>query len=63
VPDRVAGGILGYSVSAQYVGQVAGPVAGGFVGGHFGMRSVFLGTCLIMALGAFYNWTVLRKNP
>ncbi len=41
VPDRVAGGILGYSVSAQYVGQVAGPVAGGFVGGHFGMRSVF----------------------
>jgi MFS family permease len=62
VPDRVAGGILGYSVSAQYVGQVAGPVAGGFVGGHFGMRSVFLGTCLIMALGAFYNWTVLRKN-
>jgi len=63
VPDRVAGGILGLSVSAQYVGQVAGPVAGGFVGGHFGMRSVFLGTCLIMMLGAFYNWTVLRRNP
>ena len=40
-----------------------GPVAGGFVGGHFGMRSVFLGTCLIMMLGAFYNWTVLRRNP
>lgn len=61
VPDRVAGGILGYSVSAQYVGQVAGPVAGGFVGGHFGMRAVFLGTCLMMAFGALYNWIVLRR--
>ncbi|AEQ10430.1 multidrug efflux MFS transporter [Brucella melitensis] len=62
VPDRVAGGILGYSVSAQYVGQVAGPVAGGFVGGHFGMRAVFLGTCLMMAAGAIYNWAVLRNS-
>lgn len=61
VPDRVAGGVLGLSVSAQYVGQVAGPVAGGFVGGHFGMRAVFLGTCLIMAAGAVYNWAALRR--
>ncbi|MBB5703306.1 MFS family permease [Ochrobactrum daejeonense] len=61
VPDRVAGGVLGLSVSAQYVGQVAGPVAGGFVGGHFGMRAVFLGTCLIMAVGAVYNWAITRN--
>ncbi|AOB31646.1 MFS transporter [Bordetella sp. H567] len=58
VPERVAGGMLGYSTSAQYVGQVVGPLAGGFVGGHFGMRSVFLGTSLLMALGALYNRAV-----
>ncbi len=61
VPDRVAGGALGLSVSAQYVGQVAGPVAGGFVGGHFGMRAVFLGTCVLMALGAAYNRAALKR--
>jgi MFS family permease len=55
VPERVAGGMLGYSTSAQYVGQVVGPLAGGFVGGHFGMRSVFIGTSVLMALGALYN--------
>ena len=56
VPERSAGSVLGYSTSSQYVGQVAGPLAGGFVGGHFGMRSVFLGTCALMAAGAFYGW-------
>jgi MFS family permease len=58
VPERVAGAMLGYSTSAQYVGQVVGPLAGGFVGGHFGMRSVFLGTSVLMALGALYNRVV-----
>jgi len=28
VPEIIAGGILGYSVSAQYAGQVIGPLAG-----------------------------------
>jgi MFS family permease len=56
VPERSAGSILGYSTSAQYVGQVAGPLAGGFVGGHFGMRAVFLGTSVLMAAGALYGW-------
>jgi MFS family permease len=58
VPDSVGGTILGYSTSAQYVGQVAGPLAGGFLGGHFGMRAVFLGTSALMAAGAIYNWIV-----
>jgi MFS family permease len=52
VPPSVAGTMLGYSTSAQYVGQVTGPLAGGFFGGHFGMRSVFWGTALLMAAGA-----------
>lgn len=56
VPDHAAGGILGFSTSAQYAGQVAGPLLGGFVGGHVGMQAVFLGTSVLMALGAVYAW-------
>ena len=56
VSERSAGSILGYSTSSQYVGQVAGPLAGGFIGGHFGMRAVFLGTSVLMAVGALYGW-------
>ena len=56
VPERSAGNILGYSTSSQYVGQVTGPLLGGFVGGHFGMRAVFLGTSVLMAVGAVYGW-------
>jgi len=56
VPDQVAGTVLGYSISSQFAGQVTGPLVGGFVGGHIGMRAVFLGTCLLMLLGAAYTW-------
>jgi hypothetical protein len=62
VPERVAGNMLGYSTSAQYTGQVAGPLLGGFVGGHIGMRAVFLGTCVLMAAGAGWNW-LARGGP
>ena len=55
-PARAVGRLLGWSTSAQYVGQVAGPLAGGFVGGHLGMRPVFLVTALLMAGGAAYTW-------
>jgi MFS family permease len=60
VPSGVAGSMLGYSVSAQYIGQVAGPLLGGFVGGHFGMPLVFLATCVLMASGAVWNWWAWR---
>ncbi|RWA62171.1 multidrug efflux MFS transporter [Mesorhizobium sp.] len=62
VPDGVGGNVLGLSISAQYVGQVAGPLLGGFAGGHFGMRSVFLGTSALMAGGAVYNWIVQSRR-
>ncbi len=55
VPDGVGGNVLGLSISAQYVGQVAGPVLGGFIGGHFGMPAVFLGTAALLAAGAAVN--------
>ena len=53
---RATGSMLGYSTSSQYAGQVVGPLAGGFVGGHIGMRAVFLGTSVLMAAGAVYDW-------
>jgi MFS family permease len=63
VPESTVGGILGYSVSAQYAGQVIGPLAGGFVGGHIGMQAVFLGTSLLMATGAVGNLIIAKgKN-
>jgi MFS family permease len=62
IPDGVGGNVLGLAISAQYVGQVAGPLAGGFVGGHFGMPAVFLGTSVLMALGAVYNWIVQSRR-
>lgn len=62
VPDGVGGNVLGLSISAQYVGQVAGPLAGGFVGGRFGMPAVFLGTSVLMAGGAVYNWIVQSRR-
>jgi MFS family permease len=58
VPDGIAGRALGYSTSSQFVGQVVGPLLGGFVGGHIGMRAVFLGTAVLMALGALYAFVV-----
>lgn len=62
VPDGVGGNVLGLAISAQYAGQVLGPLSGGFVGGHFGMRAVFLGTSVLMALGAVYNWIVQARR-
>jgi len=49
VPENIAGRMLGYSTSSQYVGQVLGPLTGGYLGGHFGMRMVFIGTFVVMA--------------
>jgi MFS family permease len=62
VPEGLAGTMLGYSVSAQYTGQVAGPLLGGFVGGHFGMRTVFVATCVLMAAGAAWNWRAQQAS-
>jgi len=56
VPEHAVGRFLGYSTSAQYAGQVTGPLLGGFVAGQFGMAAVFLGTAVLMGLGALFNY-------
>ncbi|MDB5362636.1 MAG: major facilitator superfamily 1 [Rhodospirillales bacterium] len=61
VPDGVTGGVLGYSQSAQYMGQITGPLVGGFAGAQFGMRSVFFATSALMLCGAALNWMVFRN--
>jgi MFS family permease len=64
VPEGSTGSVLGLSTSSQYVGQVTGPLVGGFVGGHIGMRAVFLGTSVLMVIGAVYGWLMKpRRTP
>jgi MFS family permease len=61
VPDTVTGGVLGYSQSAQYLGQITGPLAGAALGAHFGMRAVFFATSALMLCGALANWAIKRS--
>jgi MFS family permease len=53
--------VLGYNVSAQYVGQVAGPVLAGWLGGIAGTHSVFIATAIITALGLI-TATAIRRH-
>lgn len=61
VPDSVAGRMLGYSTSSQYLGQVLGPLTGGYLGGHYGMPVVFIVTCVLMS-GCAALMLMLRPN-
>ncbi len=54
--------VIRHNVPDGVGGNVLGPLSGGFVGGHFGMRAVFLGTSVLMALGAAYNWIVQTRR-
>ncbi|SDF37640.1 Predicted arabinose efflux permease, MFS family [Lentzea fradiae] len=51
LPDDTVGLVLGYNVSAGYVGQVAGPVLAGVVGGVAGTGAVFATTAAVTAAG------------
>ncbi|WP_312544395.1 MFS transporter [Pantoea eucalypti] len=61
VPASQVGRMLGYSTSAQYIGQVSGPLFGGVIAGAFGMRPVFLATCGVMLFCAWLNWRGMQK--
>ena len=59
-PDAAMGRILGYSQSAQYLGQIAGPMLGASVAAHWGMRAVFFATAIAMLAGAAGNESLRR---
>jgi len=59
-PDVAIGRILGFSQSAQYLGQIVGPLAGAFVAAHLGMRAVFFATAIVLLAGAGVNEAVRR---
>jgi MFS family permease len=59
-PDVAMGRILGFSQSAQYLGQIAGPLAGASVAAHFGMRAVFFATAIVLLAGAGVNEALRR---
>jgi MFS family permease len=60
-PDAAVGRILGFSQSAQYLGQIAGPFAGAAVAARFGMRAVFLVTAVAMLATALANEAMRRR--
>ena len=60
-PDAAIGRILGFSQSAQYIGQIAGPFAGAAVASRFGMRAVFVATALAMLAAALGNEAMRRR--
>ncbi len=60
VPDASVGLVLGYNVSAQYIGQVTGPILAGWFGGIAGTGTVFLGTSIVMALGLLATLAIRR---
>jgi len=63
VPEGQVGRMLGYSTSAQYIGQVSGPLFGGIIGGAYGMRPVFLLTAAVMVLcGAVNGWKSRKEQ-
>lgn len=56
LPAHSTGKMLGYSVSAQYIGQVTGPLLGGYVATTINMSAVFLMTSLLMLMAAYWVW-------
>jgi len=60
LPDTSVGLVLGYNVSAQYIGQVAGPVLAGWLGGIAGTHSVFIATAIITAVGLITATAIQR---
>lgn len=60
VPDTSVGLVLGYNVSAQYLGQVTGPILAGWLGGTTGTSTVFLATASVTALGLITTIAIRR---
>jgi MFS family permease len=55
-PPDARGAALGYSQSAQFVGQVLGPLFGGYIVGFWSITGVFFATSAVLMIGALYNF-------
>jgi MFS transporter, DHA1 family, multidrug resistance protein len=53
-PDKITGRIFGYNQSAQFLGMFSGSLLGGQTAAHFGVRSVFLVTSVLLLLNAVW---------
>jgi MFS family permease len=60
LPDTSVGLVLGYNVSAQYVGQISGPVLAGWVGGAIGTSAVFIGSAVLTGAGLLATVVIRR---
>ena len=61
VPDSSAGLVLGYNVSAQYLGQVTGPIVAGAIGGVLGTPAVFLMTSAAALIGLIVTVSIRSR--
>lgn len=61
VPVEIIGLVMGYSVSAKFIGQFLGPFLGGIIGGNLGIQYVFIITSILMFIGAGFNMYVASK--
>lgn len=61
LPDTSVGLVLGYNVSAQYLGQVTGPILAGILGGALGTSAVFVATAALTALGVLATLAIRRR--
>lgn len=61
LPGTSVGLILGYNVSAQYLGQVSGPILAGILGGALGTQSVFIATAAVTTLGLVATLFIRRR--
>lgn len=63
LPEGTVGLVLGYNVSAQYLGQVLGPISAGLLAGWTGPRWVFLATAVVTGCGLVAVQAVRRREP
>jgi MFS family permease len=61
LPETSVGLVLGYNVSAQYLGQVTGPIVAGALGGVLGTSSVFVMTAAATLVGLVVTLLVRRR--
>src|SRR5690606_33296568 len=61
LPATSVGLVLGYNVSAQYLGQVSGPIIAGVLGGTLGTSAVFVMSSATTLVGLVVTLMIRRQ--